>query len=163
MNINILKNLKCYILFILIIIIVINLVYFLYLNNYRELFTNKSFFTVKDSYLLGKGERGLFATRDYKKGEVIEICPTLKMNHNEVSNTNILNYHFFRGNNKKNSLLALGYCSIINHSDTKQNCSWNVEKDDNTITMYAIKPITKGEELYSNYGKNYWSNKNNKK
>jgi SET domain-containing protein len=28
--------------------------------------------------------------------------------------------------------------------------------------MYATKPIVKGEELYSNYGKSSWSNKKNK-
>ena len=128
----------------------------------KESFINKSYFEVKDSNILEKGERGLFATKNYKKNDVIETCPTLIMNHNEVSNSNILNYHFFKGNNKKNSLLSLGYCSIINHSDSKQNCTWKVSNDDNTITMYATKPILKGEEIYSNYGKSYWSNKKNK-
>ena len=84
------------------------------------------------------------------------------MESSEVSNSNILNNHFFKGNNKKNNLVSLGYCSIINHSDTKQNCSWKVSKDDNTLSFYAIKPIKKGEELYTNYGKGYWANKNNK-
>lgn len=147
----------------LIYLFIIFIIYFIYnYYNNKESFVNKSYFEVKDSNILEKGERGLFATKNYKKNDVIEICPTLIMNRDEVSNSNILNYHFFQGNNKKNSLLSLGYCSIINHSDSKQNCTWKVSKDDNTITMYATKPIVKGEELYSNYGKSYWSNKKNK-
>lgn len=154
------KNIKIYIFFISLIIIFNLINIFIYYN--KEPFTNKLFFEIKDSYLLGKGERGLFATKDYKKDEIIEICPTLQMEQNEVSNSNILNNHFFQANNKKKSLVSLGYCSIINHSNSKQNCSWRVGKDDNTIIMYAIKPIKKGEEFYSNYGNQYWSNKNNK-
>ena len=65
-------------------------------------------------------------------------------------------------NDKESNLVSLGHCSLINHSEKKQNCTWNVSKDDNTITFYAIKPIKKGEELYTNYGKEYWNNKINK-
>lgn len=149
------------IILLLVIIFIGGLLYNYFLNN-KETFINKSFFEIKDSNLLDKGERGLFATKNYKKNDTIEICPTLKMKSSEISNSNILHNHFFQGNNKKNNLLSLGYCSIINHSDKKQNCSWKVSKDDNTIIMYAIKPIKKGDELYSNYGEGYWLNKTNK-
>lgn len=154
-------NIIIIIIFIISLIFIGNLIIYYFKN--KETFINKSLFEVKDSYLLGKNERGLFATKDYKKNDIIEICPTIKMIQNEIPSSNILHSHFFESNNKKDSLLSLGYCSIINHSDTKQNCSWNVSQDDNTITMYAIKPIKKGEELYSNYGPTYWSNKQNKK
>ena len=116
---------------------------------------------VKESSLLGKGERGLFAKKNYKKGEIIEVCPTLSMNPTNIPKSNILFDHFFKGNNN-NSLLSLGYCSIINHSKDKQNCSWKVSNN-NDITMYALRDIKSGEELYSNYGNNYWKNKNNQK
>lgn len=132
---------------------------------FKENFDNILNFSIQDSLILKKGERGLFANKNYKKDEVIEICPTLKMKQNEVSSSNILNHHFFEANNlnnENNSLVSLGYCSLINHSKDKQNCTWKVSKDDNKIYMYAIKPIKKGEELYSNYGDNYWQNKNYK-
>ena len=154
-------NKSIVIILILVIIFIGNLLYNYFLNN-KETFINKSFFEVKDSNLLGKGERGLFATKNYKQNDIIEICPTLKMKPHEVSDSNILNNHFFEGNDKETNLVSLGHCSIINHSDKKQNCTWKVSKDDNTITFYAIKPIKKGEELYTHYGNQYWANKTTK-
>ena len=127
-----------------------------------DYYKNNLDFDIKDSLILKKGERGLFATKNYEINDIIEICPTLKMNSSEVAESNILNHHFFKANNsnnQNNSLVSLGYCSLINHSQEKQNSSWKVSSDDNTIIMYAIKPIKKGEELYSNYGEGYWKGK----
>ena len=160
MRIKFKKNIILVILIVIIIFVVsIKLLYF-----NKETFTNKLDFTVKDSSILPKGERGLFANKNYNKGDIIEICPTLKMSKHEIDNKNILNHHFFQANNVNNdndSLISLGYCSLINHSKKNQNCSWKVSKDDNKITMYAIKPIKIGEEFYSNYGDGYWNGKNN--
>lgn len=114
---------------------------------------------VKPSPLLDYKERGLFATKDYKKGDVIETCPTLSMKKSEVSDTNIINEHLFKGNKPGNSLLSLGYCSIINHSRDKQNCTWEVAEDDSYIRMYATKDIANGDEIYTNYGDGYWQDR----
>jgi hypothetical protein len=122
-------------------------------------------YTIAQAQDLGRGERGLFAKKNYKKDDVIEVCPTLKMNGSSVDKNNVLHTYFFTPNNKttNDSLLALGYCGLINHSDTKKNCSWIVSPDDNYITMYATKDIASGEEFFTNYGENYWAyNKTNK-
>lgn len=121
-------------------------------------------YTIAQAQNLGRGERGLFAKKNYKKDDVIEICPCLKMKGSSVDKNNILHTYFFTPNNRTNndSLLALGYCGLINHSDSKQNCSWIVSEDDNNIIMYATKDIVIGEEFFTNYGKNYWASKNNK-
>lgn len=115
---------------------------------------------VKPSPLLDYKERGLFAAKDFKKGEVIEVCPTLIMNKKELAKNNIINEHLFKGRKPGNSLLSLGYGSIINHSKDKQNCTWFVAPDDSYIKFIAIKDISKGEEFYSNYGDNYWKSRN---
>ena len=128
-------------------------------NLKKEPFVNNLNFEVKDSVLLNNGERGLFAQKSYKKGDLIETCPTLIMKNNEVSDSNIINEHFFQGNKESNSILSLGYCSLLNHSIEKQNCMWKVGKNDKTIKMFAIDDINKGDELYLNYGDDYWSNK----
>lgn len=115
---------------------------------------------VKPSPLLKGRERGLFATRNYAKGEIIEICPTLAMKDREIPpEKNIINEHLFKGNVPGNSLLSLGYCSLINHSRKGQNCEWEVAKDDSFIKMIAIKDIKRGDELYSNYGSGYWESR----
>jgi hypothetical protein len=113
---------------------------------------------VKNSPTLGNNERGLFATKDYKSGDIIEICPTLSMKSNQVSES-VIKHHLFNGN--KNDLLSLGYCSIINHSSDNQNCTWIVADDDSYIAIKAIKDIKNGEELFSNYGKGYWNHRKN--
>ena len=124
---------------------------------------------VKKSRLLdGKTERGLFATKDFNEGEIIEECPTLMLDANDMSNETYLHNYFFSGNFKDQEelenkrLVAFGYCSMINHSDEKQNCTWKVSPDNSTVSMYAIRDIKKGEELFSNYGEEYWNSKNNK-
>lgn len=121
-------------------------------------------YTVSQAQGLGRGERGLFAKKNYKKGDIIEVCPTLKTNGSEIDNKNILHTYFFTPHDKtvNNSLLALGYCGLINHSVPRQNCSWIVSDDDNNVTMYATKDIANGEEFFTNYGDNYWASKNNK-
>jgi SET domain-containing protein len=146
----------------LILFLIFVIIFFSYINSKKiESFINNLDFSIKDSEILEKGERGLFARKNYKKGDIIENCPTLKMGRNDLPNkNNILHHHFFKAHDLNYSLVSLGYCSIINHSNDKQNCTWRVSKDDNNIIMYAIKDIKKGEELYSNYGDNYWSNKN---
>jgi hypothetical protein len=126
--------------------------------------SNNLDYTIAQATDLGKGERGLFAKKNYKKDDVIEVCPTLKMNSSNVDKKNVLRSYFFTPHNKTNndSLLALGYCGLINDSKSKQNCSWIVSDDDNNITMYATKDIARGEEFFTSYGENYWASKNKK-
>ena len=135
----------------------------LYITN-RIVSSNVCDISVKvDQSKILKGGRGLFATKDYNKGDTIEVCPTITVG--DIPNKNIMSSYFFKGNKQQNfnptkdSLIAFGYCSLINHSDTKQNCSWNVSKDNKTITMYATKEINKGYEIYTDYGASYnWDN-----
>ena len=117
--------------------LIIIIFFFLIISGIKyENFKNILQYEVKESKLLGNNERGLFALKDYNEGEIIEICPTLYMDKNDIKSTNILNSHFFKGNNDNNSLISLGYCSLINHSKEKQNCSWTVSKDDKSIKMF---------------------------
>ena len=126
--------------------------------------SNSLDYTIKQAQGLGRGERGLFAKKNYKKDDIIEICPTIRMNGSSIDKKNILHTYFFTPHNKTNhdSLLALGYCGLINDSKSKQNCSWIVSDDDNNITMYATKDIAQGEEFFTSYGEKYWASKTNK-
>ena len=51
----------------------------------------------------------------------------------------------------------MGYCRMMNHSEEKQNATWVINKEDESIKMYAIKDIEPGEEFYVNYGDEYWN------
>lgn len=97
------------------------------------------------------GSRGVFATKDYKKNDIIEICPTIS---EETSKFNgILKDYIFKYDDKY-SLLAFGFCSMYNHSDN-YNALWTVLSK-NQIKMYATKDIKKGEEILTSYGDGYW-------
>jgi len=52
-------------------------------------------YTIAQSQSLGKGERGLFAKKNYKENDLIEICPTLKMNGSEIDKKKCITYIFF--------------------------------------------------------------------
>ena len=122
-------------------------------NNYKP-------FDIKSSVLLNNGDRGLFATRDYKEGDIIERCPTISVDRD--SQVNILNDYYYDSIESDKFLLSFGYCSLINHSKEKQNCTWEVIDNNNYIKMYAIKDISKGEELYVHYGDDYWNERDYK-
>jgi len=123
---------------------------------------NKDNFTInvnvnQSKYLPFKAN-GLFASKDFKKGETIEVCPVLKIDSN-IKN-NIINEYIFKSNNdNKHNLLAMGYCGLINHNKDAVNVTWTVSNDNKTIRFYCVKNIKKGEELFTNYGDNYWKHR----
>jgi SET domain-containing protein len=46
--------------------------------------------------------------------------------------------------------MALGYVPIYNHS-YKSNCEYEMDYDNELISIKTVRPIKKGEELYINY------------
>jgi SET domain-containing protein len=97
------------------------------------------------------GSRGVFATKNYKKNDIIEICPTISEETSKFDG--ILKDYIFKYDDKY-SLLAFGFCSMYNHSDD-YNALWTILSK-NQIKMYATKDIKKGEEILTSYGEGYW-------
>ena len=112
-------------------------------------------FEIKDSEML-KGERGMFATKHYKKGEIIENCPTLQVSENDINYPNKINDYVFESNIEGDVLIPLGYCGLINHSEERQNASWTISPTNEFIHMEVVRDIEPGEEIYVSYGKDYW-------
>ena len=113
-------------------------------------------FEVKESILKGAG-RGLFATKNYKEGDIIETCPMIKVD--DINTDSSIKDYIFESHYGDKTLLSFGYCSLINHSEKRWNCTWKVSEDDNVIIMYAIKDIKVGDEFFSNYGEKYWEDR----
>ena len=101
------------------------------------------------------GSRGVFALKNYKKNDIIEICPTISEETSKFDG--ILKDYIFKYDDT-NSLLAFGFCSMYNHSDD-YNALWTVLSK-NQIKMYATKDIKKGEEILTSYGEGYWKTRN---
>lgn len=114
---------------------------------------------------IGKSEiggRGVFAKRDYKKGEILEVCPIIVDNfrkcYDKIHDYDF-NYHFDK--EKKKSAVAMGYCAMYNHSDNN-NVKWDV-LNDQQMKIKVIKDIKKGEEIFVSYGSGYWESREGKK
>lgn len=95
---------------------------------------------------------GVFATKDFKKGELIESCPIINLTPTERKHCEktILNFYMYPWKSTKSASLALGYGSLYNHSYTP-NADWKQNFKTNQMEYKAIKPIKKGEEVFVNY------------
>jgi len=132
-------------------IIIIAVVIVLYSYTYHEYFTIKNVgIEVRDSSI---ADRGVFATRKFKEGDVIEICPCLKDKDANFTGT-LADYVFTYDD--EHSILPLGYCAVLNHS-IKPNVMWQLHPMKNDMMqMIAIRDIKSGEELFHDYGEDYW-------
>lgn len=94
-------------------------------------------------------DRGVFAERDFKPGEVIEVAPVLVVPRGQVKPEHVLRHYVFNFD-EKNVMVALGYASMFNHSYSP-NARYDKHKPSRTLTFKAIKPIKAGEEIFVNY------------
>jgi SET domain-containing protein len=100
----------------------------------------------------GKG-RGVFTTESIPAGTRIEISPVLVLSHDDtqtVDTTKLHNYIFLWGSRETRSCIALGFCSIYNHA-YDPNCEYEMDFDEETMSIITRKAIKKGEELSINY------------
>ena len=138
-----------------IIIFIIFLCYFFRNNNSVK---NNSYIdkiSIKQSLISGGG-RGAFAEKDFKKGEVIEVCPLITDYKKNFEKSKIKDYTFRSKFKPDQEVIVFGMCSMYNHSD-----NFNVahNQDPENMIYTAARDIKKGEELYVNYGKNYWNSR----
>ncbi len=110
------------------------------------------FIQIKNSEKIGS--RGVFATKDYKKDDIIEICPTIS---DKTSTFQGITKDYIFKYDETDSILAFGFCSMYNHAD-EYNALWTVLSK-NQLKMYATKDIKKGEEILISYGDGYWKSR----
>lgn len=109
---------------------------------------------VKNSNLGGKYGRGIFANKNFKKGDIIELAPYIEDIDSNYKGV-VRDYIFTKSNNI--SVLGLGYGSLYNHSDTP-NAQWII--DETHIRFTAIEDINRDQEILVSYGNNYWNSRN---
>ncbi len=103
----------------------------------------------------GKG-RGVFAQRNFKKGEVIESCPVIVLPAKELDTlelTQLYNYYFAWGPDSKDAAIALGYGSLYNHS-YMPNARYYKDFDNSLLKYVCIRDIQEDEEITINYNCN---------
>ncbi|ARM30850.1 SET domain-containing protein-lysine N-methyltransferase [Prosthecochloris sp. HL-130-GSB] len=102
--------------------------------------------------------RGVFALRDLRKGEIIERCPVLELDENDVGGE-LVNYVFY-GDNASKRLVAMGNGMLFNHSSFP-NVGYYLEDTPlgPELVLYALRNIRDGEELFYNYGDEWWTSR----
>jgi uncharacterized protein len=101
----------------------------------------------------GPRGRGVFATRRFAKGDVIENCPTVEVADADV--TGRLNDYVFTSVRDGDVLLVLGHGMLYNHSPDP-NVEY-VQHDPTTITFRAVRKVRPGDELTIDYGEEWWA------
>ncbi|MFJ8262028.1 SET domain-containing protein [Rummeliibacillus sp. NPDC094406] len=99
----------------------------------------------------GKYGRGLFASRDINKDELIEVSPAVISPNREwkyLKKTVLFYYCFYWGDDDTAIVLGLG--SLFNHSYTPNITFYNNEEN-SSVDFYALLDIKEGEELTINY------------
>jgi SET domain-containing protein len=98
---------------------------------------------------------GVFAEKDYKKGDIVHRHHFIYVNAN--NKCNISNYYFdnpgIEYKNKK--ILPIGNLLFCNHSVNSNINPYNFYYKNRIMVSYATKDIKKNEELFINYGPNY--------
>ena len=96
--------------------------------------------------------RGVFAARHFRKGEVVERCPILRVSardHALLERTRLRGYVYQR--RRGAGAVALGLGSLYNHS-AEPNSECELDLDDECLVIRARRAIGAGEELTISYG-----------
>ncbi|MCA0757382.1 SET domain-containing protein [Paenibacillus sp. N4] len=99
----------------------------------------------------GEFNRGVFATRDFAKGDLIHEAPVIPYpneEHEFIEKTILSDYVFEYGVN--HTAILLGYGSLFNHSYSP-NATYDINFDNHTFDFYAFTEIKAGEEILINY------------
>ena len=100
--------------------------------------------------LTGKG-RGVFAGRDYRAGEVVEIAPVIVLENGDIAllrKTLLRTYDFdwqvLANTNNPATAIAAGYGGMYNHADPA-NMNYRADPDAVTLIFTAVRDISREE------------------
>ena len=101
---------------------------------------------------------GVFAAVDLSAGETLERCAYIVIDDDDLQEENRLNDYLFTSPDAPTDYLVVMGCGMLyNHSDNA-NSGWEVDETDNRfLRFYADRDIKVGEEIFHDYGSEYWS------
>lgn len=99
---------------------------------------------------------GVFAIEPIRTGEVIEECPCLPLERGFEHLPSVINHYLYEwpldGDGRA---VVWGSASVFNH-DPSPNATWRTMPDPPRIVFTAARDIGAGEEVFINYGEDYW-------
>ena len=111
---------------------------------------------IASTHKMGKG---VFTSENLEAGTVVEISPVIVMSDVDrklLDQTRLHDYIFEWGENIRQCCMALGYIPMYNHS-YKSNCEYDMDYDEEIMTIKTVRFIKSGEELFINYNGD-WNN-----
>ncbi len=108
---------------------------------------------LKESDVGGTYGRGVFANKNYKPGDIIELAPYIEDQNDNFKGV-IRDYIFSKNGDQKISVVGFGFTSMYNHAD-KPNAKWEIGNVH--VIIQCVKPINKGDEIFISYGNQYWA------
>ncbi|MHA4845297.1 SET domain-containing protein-lysine N-methyltransferase [Flavitalea antarctica] len=103
--------------------------------------------------------KGVFTSENLEAGTVVEISPVIVMSDEDrklIDQTILHDYIFEWGEDVRQCCMALGYIPMYNHS-YKSNCEYDMDYDEEIMTIKTVRFIKAGEELFINYNGD-WNN-----
>lgn len=114
-------------------------------------------------YISEKKGRGVFASKKFKYGDLIESCPVLiipKSEAKDLTKSEVWNYMFpwnSYATTMEDRAIAMGYGMLYNHHhDPNAAYKFNVSRQLPSIEFYAQKDIEVGDEITIYYGDILW-------
>lgn len=100
----------------------------------------------------GKKGRGVFAIKNIRKGETVELSPYVTLPPGEYyrCRDTVINEYRFEVKGRL-CALGLGYTSLYNHCEDN-NADFFINARKRTIEIRALKAIKKDTEITINYG-----------
>ena len=111
---------------------------------------------ISSTHQMGKG---VFTSENLEAGTVVEISPVIVMSDEDrklIDQTILHDYIFEWGEDVRQCCMALGYIPMYNHS-YKSNCEYDMDYDEEIMTIKTVRFIKAGEELFINYNGD-WNN-----
>jgi SET domain-containing protein len=102
----------------------------------------------------GHKGRGVFTSKVFNKGDVIEICPVIEIKYKEhqmLTGHILENYTFVWNTQKRSAAILLGFGSLYNHHK-RPNADYLKNVREGVMVFKAIKRIKAGEEITIDYG-----------
>jgi hypothetical protein len=98
---------------------------------------------------------GVFAGKDFSRGELIELCPVLPLAPAAwQSSTSLFEHAVTVSLRPLKAVLPLGYGALYNHADSP-NATWSVVSSAETMEVTAARDIALGEEIFIFYGPDF--------
>lgn len=101
----------------------------------------------------GKKGKGVFTKKPIPANTLIEIAPVIILNaqdRQQVEETKLFFYIFEWGDDTTLGAVGLGYVSMYNHA-SPSNCEYEMDYEEETISIRTMRDINPGEELTINY------------